>query len=419
MRQEWNDMPTQATERAAQILDMVAKQGRDPQQLIDRLKVFAIETPSWGYADTGTRFGKFNQAAAARTMEEKLQDAGQVHRLTGICPTVAVHVLWDFPKGFDPAVLQQAESVGVRIGAINPNVFQAQAYKWGSFGNRDPEIRKQAIQHCLDSVALGDAAKSKYLSLWFADGTNYPGQDDIRARKRRFIDELQQVHKAMPKDMVMLVEYKPFEPAFYHTDIADWGMAYLYAKAAGPQAKVLVDTGHHYLAQNIEQIVAWLIDENMLGGFHFNDRRYADDDLTVGSIDPYQMFRIFSEIVGAEDEMGKPLDIAYMVDQSHNLKPKIEAMIQTVNTCHELFAKALLVDRQKLKDAQANDDVVMAEEALRGAFFVDTRPLIAHVRQDMGIEPDALAAHRASGYEARVAKERTEKHGAPGESSYA
>lgn len=412
-------MATRATESVAQILDMVAKRGGEPRRLIDRLKILTIETPSWGYADTGTRFGKFHQAAAARTMEEKLQDAGQVHRLTGICPTVAVHVLWDFPNGYDPVVLEQAKKAGVRIGAINPNVFQSQAYKWGSFGNRNPEVRKQAIQHCLDSVALGQSVNSKHLSLWFADGTNYPGQDDIRARKQRFTEGLQQVHKAMPKDMVMLVEYKPFEPAFYHTDVADWGMAYLFAKAAGPQAKVLVDTGHHYVAQNIEQIVAWLIDENMLGGFHFNDRRYADDDLTVGSIDPYQMFRIFNEIVAAEEEMGRPLDIAYMVDQSHNLKPKIEAMIQTVTTCHELFAKALLVDRKKLKEAQARDDVVMAEETLRGAFLTDTRPLIAHVRQDMGLQPDALAAHRASGYETRVAKERTEKHGEPGEASYA
>ncbi len=412
-------MAVQPTDGAAQILDLVAKRGEDPAKLIDRLKVFAIETPSWGYADTGTRFGKFLQPAAARTIEEKLQDAGHVHKLTGICPTVAVHVLWDFPKGSDPQVLQYAKNAGVRIGAINPNVFQSQAYKWGSFGNRDAQVRKQAVQHCLDSVELGKAVGSQYLSLWFADGTNYPGQDDIRARKHRFTEGLQQVHKAMPKDMVMLVEYKPFEPAFYHTDIADWGMAYLYAKAAGPQARVLVDTGHHYLSQNIEQIVAWLIDEKMLGGFHFNDRKYADDDLTVGSIDPYQMFRIFSEIVGFEQESGRILDIAYMVDQSHNLKPKIEAMIQTVTVCHELFAKALLVDRKRLREAQAKDDVVMAEEALRGAFFSDVRPLIARVRQDMGIEPDALAAHRASGYEARMAQQRTQKHGAAAEASYA
>jgi L-rhamnose isomerase/sugar isomerase len=327
--------------------------------------------------------------------------------------------LWDFPNGFDEKLVGYAEKAGVRIGSINPNVFQDQCYKYGSFGHRDPEVRRKAVRHCLDSVELGRKAASNLLSLWFADGTNYPGQDGIRARKARFTECLRQVHAAMPPSMTMLVEYKPFEPAFYHTDIADWGMALLLARAAGPQAKVLVDTGHHYAAQNIEQIVAWLIDEEMLGGFHFNDRRYADDDLTLGSIDPYQIFRIFNEIVGAEDETGKRLDIAYMVDQSHNLKPKIEAMIQTVTTAHDLFAKALLVDRKKLREAQAVDDLVVAEETLRGAYLTDARPLIGHVRRLMGIEPDALAAHRASGYEARKAKERTEKHGTPGDASYA
>jgi len=410
---------SQAGGDAKRILDAIAGMKQDPQKVVERLKSFAIETPSWGYADTGTRFGKFHQPAAARTMEEKLDDAAQVHKLTGICPTVATHVLWDFPNGFDPQVVQYAEKAGVKIGAINPNVFQDQCYKLGSFGNADADVRRQAIQHCLDSVEIGKKTGSDYLSLWFADGTNYPGQDDIRARKRRFTDGLREVHQAMPKDMIMLVEYKPFEPAFYHTDIADWGMAYLFAKAAGPQARVLVDTGHHYLAQNIEQIVAWLIDEDMLGGFHFNDRRYADDDLTTGSIDPYQLFRIFSEIVGAEQERGGPLEIGYMVDQSHNLKPKIEAMIQTVTTCHEIFAKALLVNRDALRDAQTKGDIVKAEETLRAAFYTDTRPLIAHVRQEMGIEPDAIAAHRASGYEARAAKERTARHGAPGGASYA
>ncbi len=404
---------------AVEILDTIAKTGQEPATVIARLKGLAVETPSWGYADTGTRFGKFVQAAAARTIHEKLDDAAQVHKLTGICPTVAVHVLWDFPSGFDPALVKYAQGKGVQIGSINPNVFQSQMYKYGSFANRNPETRRKAIGHCLDSVEIGKQTRSEYLSLWFADGTNYPGQDDIRARKHRFIDGLKEVHKAMPPWMTMLVEYKPFEPAFYHTDIADWGMALLLAKAAGPQAKVLVDTGHHYQAQNIEQIVAWLIDENMLGGFHFNDRRYADDDLTTGSIDPYQVFRIFNEIVAVEAERGSELKIAYMVDQSHNLKPKIEAMIQTVTTIHELFAKALLVDRAKLRDAQAKEDIVGAEEVLRRAFFTDTRPLIGYVRQEMGLEPDALAAHRASGYEARVARERTEKHGAAKEASYA
>lgn len=404
---------------AAAILESVARRGLDPGLILDRLRSLAIETPSWGYADTGTRFGKFHQPAAARTIFEKLDDAAWVHKLTGACPAVAVHVLWDFPEGADEKVTAHAKRAGVRIGSINPNVFQDQAYKYGSFGHRDPEVRRRAVRHCLDSVELGRAVGSDLLSLWFADGTNYPGQDGIRARKHRFTEALREVHAAMPASMTMLVEYKPFEPAFYHTDIADWGMALLLAQAAGPRAKVLVDTGHHYAAQNIEQIVAWLIDEEMLGGFHFNDRRYADDDLTVGSIDPYQVFRIFNEILEAEDERGRPIEIAYMVDQSHNLKPKIEAMIQTVTMTQELFAKALLVDRERLRAARAKDDLVLAEEALRGAFFTDTRPLVAHLRREMGLEPDALAAHRAAGYEARVAKERTEKHGAPTDASYA
>ena len=409
----------QISDGATRILDQLERQGQDPPAVIERLKSLAVETPSWGYADTGTRFGKFHQPAAARTTQEKIDDAAHVHKLTGICPSVAVHVSWDFPDGHDPALTAYAQKAGVRIGSINPNVFQDQCYKHGSLGNRDPNVRRQAIEHCLDSVALGKAAGSDLLSLWFADGTNYPGSDSIIARKKRFTEGLQEIHAAMVPTMTMLVEYKPFEPAFYHTDIADWGMALLLAKAAGPQAKVLVDTGHHYAAQNVEQIVAWLIDEEMLGGFHFNDRRYADDDLTLGSIDPYQVFRIFNEIVAAETQRGAPLDIAYMVDQSHNLKPKIEAMIQTVTLTQELFAKALLVDRGALRDAQARDDVVAAEEALRGTFFTDVRPLTAYIREQTGLEPDVLAAHRASGYEARVARERTAKHGSPTDASYA
>ena len=406
-------------ERAEQILDDVAERDGDPQAVLDRLGSLAIETPSWGYGDTGTRFGKFHQPAAARTLPEKLQDAGQVHKVTGICPTVAVHVLWDFPDGFDPDVLAAAERAGVKIGAINPNVFQEQRYKYGSLCNEDAAVRQRALDHILDCVELGKKTDSRYVSLWFGDGTNYPGQGNIAQRKRWMTEGLRATHDRMSAEQILLVEYKPFEPAFYHTDIADWGMAYIYAKAAGDRARVLVDTGHHYQGQNVEQIVAWLIDEDMLGGFHFNDRRYADDDLTMASIDPYQAYRIFLEIVSAEHERGGPLDIAYMVDQSHNLKGKVEAMIQTVTIAHELFAKALLVDQKALADARAAQDVVKAEEIVRGAFFIDTRPLTGYVRRQMGIEPDALAAFRASGYEAKVAAEREAEHGPPADASYA
>jgi len=380
------------------------------QELCSRLDRFEIETPSWGYADTGTRFGKFLQQAAATTLEEKLADAAEVHRYTGCCPSVAVHVLWDFPAGLEPAaVVRKAEKLGVRIGAVNPNVFQDQCYKFGSIANRDATVRQRAVRHMVDSAKIGEKVGSKLLSLWFADGTNYPGQGHIRQRKRWFAEALHEVHTAMSDDMTMLVEYKPFEPAFYHTDVADWGMAYVFAKRAGPRAKVLVDTGHHLPACNIEHIVAFLLDEQMLGGFHFNDRKYADDDLTMGSIDPYQLFRIFYEIAAAEHEAGHDLDIAYMVDQSHNLKPKIEAMIQTVMTAQEHLAKALLVDHRGLQQARERDDVVRAEGILRDAYSTDVRPLLAEYRKGRKLQSDPLAAFRESGYTARIAAERGAK----------
>ncbi|MGF1484053.1 MAG: TIM barrel protein [Opitutales bacterium] len=372
------------------------------------LDSFEIETPSWGYADTGTRFGKFFQDAAAIDTADKFADAGAVHAHTGCCPTVAVHVLWDFQSGEDPAaVARLARKHGVKIGSINPNVFQDQQYKLGSFSNPDAKVRAQALQHCLDCIDIGKKVKSRYVSLWFADGTNYPGQDDIRARKGRFLDNLKACHRKLDSKQILLVEYKPFEPAFYATDIADWGMSYILSKQTGPKAKVLVDTGHHYMAQNIEQIVAWLLDEDMLGGFHFNDRRYADDDLTLGSIDPYQIFRIFNEIHGyAADHKGKYPDIAYMVDQSHNLKPKCEAMIQTVVTAQELYAKAALVDRKKLKKAQGTGNIVDAEECLKEAYRTDVTEALHKWRKNKGLPLEPLAEFRKSGYARNAARER-------------
>ncbi len=386
-------------------------------ELVARLDRFSIETPSWGYADTGTRFGKFLQPAAAGTIDEKLADAAHVHRLTGCCPTVALHVLWDFPTteqgqlAGTPAqaaapVVAAAKAASIAIGSINPNLFQDQRYKLGSVTNTDAAIRSLAIAHLLDSVKLAAAAGSNLLSLWFADGTNYPGQGHMRERKRWMDEALQTAHAAMPPAMTMLVEYKPYEPAFYHTDIADWGMAASFARGAGKRAKVLVDTGHHLQGTNIEHIVAFLVDEDMLGGFHFNDRKYGDDDLTMGSIDPYQLFRIFAEIVQAEREAGKDLDIAYMIDQSHNIKPKIEAMIQTVMTAQEYFAKAMLVDFAAAAQARRRSDVVMAEGACRDAFATDVRGFLAEYRRSKGLPGDPLLAHRESGYEAKAAVER-------------
>ena len=371
------------------------------------LYTFLIETPSWGFADTGTRFGKFLQDAAAIDMNDKLADAGHVHALTGCCPTVAVHVRWDFKPGEDPkAVARLARKHGVKIGAINPNLFQDQYYKWGSFGNNDPVVRAAALQHCVDSVAIGKAVGSDYLSLWFADGTNYPGQGSIRARKQCFEESLRALHAKLGPKQMMLVEYKPFEPAFYATDIADWGMAFLLAKKAGRRAKVLVDTGHHYNAQNIEQIVAWLLDEDMLGGFHFNDRRYADDDLTLGSIDPYQVFRIFHEIHSFAADRGRMPKIAYMIDQCHNEKPKIEATIQTVVMAQELYAKASLVDHDALRRAQASNNVVDAELILKQAFFTDVAPALATWRKANQLPANPLAEHRRCGYGRAAAADR-------------
>lgn len=383
-------------------------------QAIQRLKRFKVEVPSWGYAQTGTRFGKWLQDAAAVDLEDKLADAGVTHEYTGMTPTVAVHVLWDFPNGFDPSVVKLARKHGVQIGAINPNIFQDQCYKNGSITNRKAHIRTRAVKHIIDSIEIGKQAKSKYVSLWFADGANYPGQADIRERKRWATSALKRCHDKLSGKQELLVEYKPFEPASYFTDFFDWGSSYIFAKAAGKKAKVLVDTGHHLLGTNIEQIVAWLIDEKMLGGFHFNDRKYADDDLTLGSIDPYQVFRIFNEIVNEEWKTGKDLELAWMIDQSHNVKPKIQAMIQTVLTCQELFAKALLVDREALALAQDNEDVVGAEQVLRDAFTADVSPLLKQVRKDLGVPADPLKAFRSSGYEAKAAEERNAKREALG-----
>lgn len=372
------------------------------------LDSFRIEIPSWGFANTGTRFGKFVQPAAATTTEEKLSDAGQVHRFTGCCPSVAVHVLWDFPAGRDSVaeVSSLAAKYGVKIGSINPNVFQDQVYKHGSLGNPDAEVRRTALRHILDCVEIGKETGSRDVSLWFGDGSNYPGTANIRRRRQWFEEGLKETHRHLASGQRLLVEYKPFEPAFYHTDIADWGMALLMARAAGPQARVLVDTGHHYQAQNIEQIVAWLLSENMLGGFHFNDRRYADDDLTIGSIDPYQVFRIFHEIHFWEWETASRADVAYMIDQSHNLKGKVEEMIQTAVAAQELFAKAALVDHTTLARCQEQCALIDAEECLKSAFASDVRPVLRDWRRSHGLAEDPLRAFRDSGYLERAARER-------------
>jgi len=379
---------------------------------VPTLDAFQIELPSWGFANTGTRFGKFVQAAAASTLEEKFADAAEVKRLTGSTPTIALHVLWDLPNGVSdvPEVKQLEKRFGIRSGSINPNLFQDQEYKFGSLCNPSAKIRQGAMAHMLDSIEIARRLDSRDVSLWLPDGSNYPGSQSIRKRIAWLSECLGEAHKHLRADQRLLIEYKPFEPAFYHTDIADWGMSSHLAREAGPQARVLVDTGHHYAAQNIEQVVAWLIHTGLLGGFHFNDRRYADDDLTLGSIDPYQIFRIFHELQSAQSEGLPSAGVAYMIDQSHNLKGKVEATVQTVVAAQELWLKSALVDREKLAFHQQSCDIVAAEELFRGSFWTDVRPLAAAWREARGLQADPLAALRESGYVERIAKKRASHH---------
>lgn len=385
--------------------DRLAARGVDVGGVVNALKAQRIETPSWGYGDSGTRFGVFVQPGAARTAYERLEDAAQVFKYTGVTPSVALHIPWDKVDDYGD-LMAHAESLGLTLGAINPNLFQDQNYKLGSLANPDASIRAKAIDHCLECVEIAKTVDSDIISLWLADGTNYPGQDSIRGRKHRLQAALEQIYAAMPDPMRLLIEYKFFEPAFYHTDLGDWGMSLMMAQKLGDRAQVLVDLGHHPLGTNIEQIVALLIDEGRLGGFHFNSKKFADDDLTVGSINPYELFLIYNELIGGEVDPDIDMNVAYMLDQSHNIKPKIEAMIQSIVNVQVAYARALLIDRETLQAAQQSGDVVAAEETLFDAFRTDVRPILAAAREEMGVPADPLGAYRASGYQEKIARER-------------
>ena len=364
-----------------------------------------IETPSWGYADSGTRFQVFHQPGAARTVFEKLDDAAMVHQMTGITPSVALHIPWDEVDDYE-RVVDYAAELDLTIGAINPNLFQEPEYKLGSLCHPDKVVRRKALDHLLECIEIMNITGSKVLSLWLADGTNYPGQDDFRARKKRLEDTLRIVCDALADDQRLLIEYKFFEPAFYHTDLADWGMATLLATKLGPKAQTLVDLGHHPLGTNIEQIVAYLIDEGKLGGFHFNSKKYADDDLTTGSTNPYELFLIYNELVAGAEDLQEDLNIAYMIDQSHNVKPKVAAMIQSVESIQAAYAKALLVDRQALRESQREGDIIGAETILRAAYDRDVTPLLVNVREELQVPIAPLEAYRQSGYQEKTARER-------------
>ncbi len=383
------------------------QKGVDLDKVKESIKNLTIETPSWGYSNAGTRFATFEEPYAARNVEDRLEDAAKVQELTGGSPSVAIHIPWD--KTSDYGKLKgKAESLGLEIGAVNPNLFEDYDYKFGSLAHPDESVREKAVDHVFQCIEIMEEVDSDVLSLWLADGTNYPGQDDFRDRKKRLENAFSRIYDELPAGAKMLIEYKPFEPAFYHTDIADWGMSFNYCNKLGDQAKVLVDTGHHLKGTNVEHIVSFLIDEGALGGFHFNNKKYADDDLTTGSINPYEIFLIFQEIVKAKSDPGiEKLDISYMVDQMHIIKNKLEAMIQTVNTVQKLYAKALIVNQAALEEEQKSLNPVKAEETLKEAYETDVSPLIKKIMVEEGRSPEPLKAFRDSGYMEKITQERS------------
>jgi L-rhamnose isomerase/sugar isomerase len=370
------------------------------------LSAQAIETPSWAFGNSGTRFKVFAQRGVPRTVEEKIADAATVHRFTGVAPSVALHIPWDKVDDYG-ALGRYAADQGVRLGAINTNVFQDDDYKLGSVTNPDPGIRRKAIDHLFEAVSIMDSTGSRDLKLWFSDGTNYPGQDDLRDRQDRLAVALHEAYDRLGDDQRILLEYKLFEPAFYATDVPDWGTAYAHCVELGPKATVCIDTGHHAPGTNIEFIVAFLLRQGKLGAFDFNSRFYADDDLMVGAADPFQLFRIMNEIV-----RGGALDpargINFMLDQCHNIEAKIPAVIRSVMNVQEATAKALLVDRDALAAAQQSGDVLEANAVLMDAYNTDVRPLLAELREDAGLDPNPVAAYRRSGYQERIETERAD-----------
>ncbi|KPI08206.1 L-rhamnose isomerase [Streptomyces sp. RLB3-17] len=366
------------------------------------LKTQAVETPSWAYGNSGTRFKVFAQPGVPRNPREKLDDAAQVHAFTGAAPTVALHIPWDKVDDYG-ALAKYAQERGLKLGAINSNTFQDDDYRLGSICHPDAAVRRKAVDHLLECVDIMDATGSKDLKLWFADGTNYPGQDDIRERQDRLAEGLAQVYERLGDDQRMLLEYKFFEPAFYMTDVPDWGTAYAHCLKLGPKAQVVVDTGHHAPGTNIEFIVATLLREGKLGAFDFNSRFYADDDLMVGAADPFQLFRIMYEVIRGG---GFTPDVAFMLDQCHNIEAKIPAIIRSVMNVQEATAKALLVDGAALADAQRTGDVLAANAVIMDAYNTDVRPLLGEVREELGLDADPVSAYRRSGWAEKIAAER-------------
>ena len=383
----------------------------DDARLRAAVDAFQVELPSWGFSNTGTRFRVFPQPGTPRTPEEKIEDAGTVHRYTGATPLISLHIPWDRVDDYQ-RLAATAAAAGLRVGGINSNTFQDEAYRSGSLAHPDAAVRKKALDHVLDCCQIAAATRAQALKIWLGDGTNYPGQDDFRGRKARLEGALREIHDALAPPATLLVEYKFYEPAFYHTDIQDWGMALLLTRHAGERARVVVDLGHHAHGVNIEQIVAILLSEGRLGAFDLNDRKYGDDDLIAGSINPYQLFLIFNELVGAGTESGVAGQCAravgYMVDQAHNIEPKVPAMIRTVMTLQEQWVKAHLVDRAELASRQARQDILGANTILKDAYDTDVRPALAGWREAHGLPSDPFQAYLASSEEQLRAEARRE-----------
>lgn len=372
--------------------------GIDVQEILDKIKSFQVAIPSWALGQGGTRFGRFSIGGEPRNLQEKIEDIGLLHALNASSGAISLHIPWDIPEDVD-GIMDLANSLHIGFDAVNSNTFQDQkdqqlTYKYGSLANTDPAVRKQAIDHNIEVIRHGAALGSKALTVWLADGSCFPGQQNFKRAFERTLDSLSQIYQALPEDWAMYVEYKPFEPAFYSTVINDWGTSFLLANQLGKKAKTLVDLGHHLPNTNIEQIVALLIMQGKLGGFHFNDSKFADDDLTVGSIKPYQLFLIFNELVEGMHYSDSKLDLGWMIDASHNVKDPLEDLLQSVEAIKLAYAQALIVDRKKLWECQDTNDVVMAQEVLQHAFRTDLRPLLAEARLQAGAALDPLALYR-------------------------
>jgi L-rhamnose isomerase/sugar isomerase len=392
------------------LTDVLDARGIDVATVVQLLKQQVIELPSWSVADSGTRYGVFRQKGAARTIWEKVDDCAEIQRVVGICPVMASHVNWDrTDDGYYEPVRDYAAAHGLRIGTVHPNTFLGQEFRLGSICSPLASVRESTIAHFVDCVRITREMGSKAIGIWLADGTNYPGQDHLRTRKHRLWDGLKALHDAMDPDMTLFVEYKFFEPGFYTTDLMDWGMSLLVCQRLGPRAKVLVDLGHHAQGVNIEHIIAILLDEGKLGGFHLNARKYGDDDLMAGSINPLELFLIYDQLVDATLDPTTAEcanQVSYMLDQSHNIEGSMEGIIQSVMNAQTAYAKALLVDRAALRAAQEAGDVILANRTIMDAYETDVQPLIKQARVEMGREPDPILAFRAGGYLQRAAEVR-------------